>query len=93
MGSLKTKNGEIQEIQFGSVRCKKYIGKFHSDGLQSKANAGKWYTLITGNPYAIEGEGDNPQDAMQDAIRRTQYAIDQMQLGINVLQSELGKGE
>lgn len=74
------KRAEIHNIWITStVFCRKYVGKFLSVGLQSKAETGLWFCSISGNPHSIQGEGHTPFAAMDDARRRNLDMINKLQ--------------
>jgi hypothetical protein len=95
MMTLNTRTGEIQQEIVGNsaVRCSRYVGKFHQPGLKSKAETGCWYSKITGNPHAIEGEGMTPEDAVRDSILRTESRIKEMQAAVNTMYTALASVE
>jgi len=80
---LKTKNGQIQCVKIGTVHCKRYVGQFST--LQGKADTGLWYTVVGGQPFAIEGEGATPYDAIRDAANRTRDRINAMNRALQTL--------
>jgi hypothetical protein len=86
MRTLKTKTGEIQQLWYGSVICFRYVGTFHNPNLQSMSDTGMWYTKISGNPHAIQGEGETPEKAIDDSIVRTRSRTHEMQQGMLALQ-------
>lgn len=91
MLTLNTKTGEIQQEIVGtnSVRCSRYVGKFHNHNLQFKAETGCWYSKIMGNPHAIEGEGMTPEAAVRDSISRTNGRIKEMQAAATAMKAAL----
>ena len=95
METLKMNHGEgeMQAETFGGVQCKRYVGKFTVSALQDKAETGLWYTLIQGNPHAIEGEGETPKAAIQDSINRTNSRIAEMQQAVLCLTASLDTGK
>lgn len=75
----------------GTVQCKRYVGTgFKSQNMQGKADTGLWYTLVQGNPHAIEGEGETPEAAVIDSIKRTQSRIAEMQGAVAALENCTG---
>ena len=79
--------GKMQWIGEGAVQCKRYIGKFTNPSLQAKADTGCWYSLVQGNPHAIEGEGFTPQEAIDDSVKRTNARIKEMENAVKVLEA------
>lgn len=88
MKTLPMNHGKakMQVVGDDAVQCKRYIGKFTNPNLQAKADTGCWYTLIQGNPHAIEGEGFTPEAAIADSIRRTNSRMKQMQNAVETLE-------
>lgn len=85
MKTLKTNGGRIECEQFGVVCCKRYVGQFTNGTLQIKAELGLWYTLVEGQPYAVEGEGATPRDAIRDAANRTRDRINTLNRALQTL--------
>ena len=83
--------GEIQKETIGInandivVTCTRYVGEFTVPSLVAKAETGMWYTMMSGNPFVVQGEGDTPQSAIKDSISRTEDKIDKMQKGLDTL--------
>lgn len=85
MKTLTTKGGRIECEQFGPVCCKRYIGHFMGPRLQDKAATGMWYTFVQGQPYAVQGEGATPRDAIRDAANRTRERINALNQALQTL--------
>ncbi len=79
-------NRRMEFVGTGPVQCKRYVGTGFTD-LQSKADTGLWYSLIQGNPHAIEGEGPTPEAAVLDSIKRTEERIIQLQNAVVALEA------
>jgi hypothetical protein len=75
--------GEIQKETIGIVTCTRYVGQFTNPNLVAKAETGMWYTMMSGNPFVVQGEGDTPELAIKDSIARTEDKIDWMQKGLD----------
>lgn len=88
---LKAPMGRIKVVQLGVVSCRQYVGKFSLQILQDKANTRCWYTVVEANPFAQEGEGRTPEDAVADAIHRTEARIVSMEAAVKSLKSVKGK--
>ena len=78
-------NAKIFKTTIDRVHCSRYEGKFSCSILNAKAETGLWYTSVSGNPFAIEGEGVTLQKAIQDSISRTKNRIEDMQKGLTCL--------
>jgi len=75
--------GEIQKETIGQVTCTRYAGEFSIPSLVAKAETDMWYTMLSGNPFVIQGEGATPQSAIQDSIARTKEKMGWMQKGLD----------
>jgi hypothetical protein len=75
--------GEIRKETIGQVTCSQYVGEFSNPDLIAKAETGMWYTMLSGNPFVIQGEGATPQAAIKDSIARTEDRIKIMQKGLD----------
>jgi len=82
---LKTAKGKIIKEVMGRVTCSRYEGIFENPKLTVKADVGLWYTMVSGNPFVIEGEGDTPALAIKDSIARTKERIKEMEKGLDSL--------
>ncbi len=83
------KKGTIHCRQLGSVFCKKYVGKFHTEPLRLLADIGLWYVKIQGLPESIQGEGHTPVLSIQDAISRNRQMIQKLEQANQALESVL----
>jgi len=75
--------GEMQTVDWGGgVFCRRYVGKFHKQSLQDKADVKMWYCRIQGNPF-VTGEGHTPEYALRDAIKRAESLKKRLNQGIS----------
>lgn len=81
--------GKMQQERYGAVVVSRYIGQFHTERLQSKANTGLWYSRVMGNPHAIQGEGSTPILAIIDSIERTKNQRTKLLQAVRTLQSSI----
>jgi hypothetical protein len=87
MQTLKANGGkgEIQKEIIGQVTCTRYVGEFRTAACQTLADTGLWYTMLSGNPFVVQGEGATPQAAIQDSIVCTKAEMGQMQKGLDCM--------
>lgn len=78
---------KIHWVRMGAVFCKRYEGTFISSKLQDKAATGLWYTLVSGQPHAVEGEGATPSAAIRDAMSRIRDRIGGLNQALQALQN------
>ena len=86
MTELKTSGGVIEKEVVGGITCSRYKGEFESGMLKGRARTGAWYTMVSGNPAVIEGEGMTPVLAIKNSIERTQDRISWMRRGLTSLE-------
>lgn len=90
MKTLKMgENKKMEVVMVGAVQCNRYVGNFTVELLQSKAETGLWYTMISGNPHAVEGSGATPRAAVRDSLDRTRSRIAEMQNAVRTLELAL----
>lgn len=82
-------NGHAENVQIGTVNCRKYIGHFGSETLQCKADTGFYFSFISGLPQMPQGEGHSPTSALKDSIVRAKEMIEKLQQGISAAQSAI----
>lgn len=86
--------GKKLQVRMGNaVLCHKYEGQFENDALQGLAETGLWYTTLQGQPHAVRGEGETPEAAVEDAIKRNKERIAIHERVVKSLESVSGEKE
>lgn len=90
MKLLQTRiGGKIYKAKLGRAICSRYEGVFTHPELIAKADTGKWYACVSGNPFILEGEGDSVHAAVKNSIERTKSRIKRMQEGIDMITTDM----
>lgn len=88
----KAKNYGKRQVKFGATFCDQYFGTgFGSSNLQTLSDMGLWHCKVSGNPWAVQGEGTSPQAAVQDSMRRTLERVEQMNRAVSTMALDLQK--